>query len=95
MLRSSFLAGISAIFSPGGFIFFAPVPCHYHLLKCARSSSWRLSLSPLSDGKGIKVHKEEKQRRKGDQRECRNENDLTLHSIMVDVQLVFANVIPC
>ena len=43
MLRSSFLAGISAIFSPGGFIFFAPVPCHYHLLKCARSSSWRLS----------------------------------------------------
>ena len=52
-------------------------------------------LNPLSEGKGIKVHKEEKQRRKDDQRECRNENDLTLHSITVEMQLVFANVIPC
>ena len=52
-------------------------------------------LNPLSEGKGIKVHKEEKQRRKDDQRECRDKNHLALHSITVEVQLVFANVIPC
>ena len=52
-------------------------------------------LNPLSEGKGIKIRKEEKQRRKDDQRECRDKNHLTLHSITVEVQLVFANVIPC
>lgn len=51
-------------------------------------------LNPRSEGQGVKVHKEEKQRRKNDQCECRNENDLTLHSITVEVQFVFANVIP-
>ena len=69
----------------------------FTVLKPRRSRRDRLEqgcLNPLSAGKGIKVHKEEKQCRKDDQHECCNENDLALHSITVDVQLVFANVIP-
>ena len=51
-------------------------------------------MNPLSEGKSTKVHKEEKKRWQDDQCQCCDKNHLALHSITVEVQLVFANIIP-